>query len=130
MIRIVLDTNVLVSALLNSDGPPAGVLNLILSGKVYLLYDTRIVKEYKAVLLKSKFGFRKEWIDPLLDFIEAEGHYVVSEPWSGEMINEGDRKFWEAAISGQASCLVTGNRKHYPADERIISPAMFRSVPF
>lgn len=67
--KIVLDTNVIISSLLNSDGSPAGVLNLLLNGRITLLYDNRILGEYLAVISRDKFGFRREWIDSLIDFI-------------------------------------------------------------
>lgn len=71
--KIVLDTNVLVSSLLNPDGSPAGVLKLLLNGRIIMLYDNRILGEYLAVLSREKFGFRREWIDPLIDFIRQDG---------------------------------------------------------
>ena len=52
--KIVLDTNVLVSSLLNPDGSPAKILNLILSEKIILLYDNRILNEYYDVLKREK----------------------------------------------------------------------------
>ena len=47
--RVVLDTNVLISGLLNPNGPPAAVLNLLVNAKLELLYDSRILQEYMEV---------------------------------------------------------------------------------
>ena len=59
--RIVLDTNVLVSGLLNPDGAPGRLLDLILGGRLQILYDDRILGEYSDVLARPQFGFRQEF---------------------------------------------------------------------
>jgi len=58
--RIVLDTNVLVSALINPYGKPAAVLNAILSRLVFLCYDARIIDEYERVLRRRRFQFTND----------------------------------------------------------------------
>lgn len=117
--KIVLDTNVLISSLLNPDGSPAGVLNLLLNGSITLLYDNRILGEYLAVLSRDKSGFRHEWIDSLIDFIRQDGEFVTADP--------DDKKFYEVLLSGDGDFLVSGNLKHFPADNRNISPGEFLS---
>jgi putative PIN family toxin of toxin-antitoxin system len=126
-VYIVLDTNVLVSSLLNPDGSPALVLNLLLNGRITILYDNRILGEYLEVLTWEKFGFRREWIDPLIDFIRQDGEFVTADPTSVPFNDPGDRKFLEVHISGNGDVLVSGNLKHYPVDKRIVSPGVFLS---
>ena len=125
--NIVLDTNVLVSSLLNPDGLPALVLNLLLNGRITILYDNRILGEYLEVLSRGKFEFRREWIDPLIDFIRQDGEFVTAEPTSVPFNDPGDRKFYEVLISGNGDLLVSGNLKHFPEDKRIVSPGVFLS---
>ncbi len=55
--KIVVDTNVLVAALINPYGSPAGVLNCILSNRVCPCFDARIIDEYERVLQRPRFGF-------------------------------------------------------------------------
>jgi len=54
---IVLDTNILVSALITPFGKAARVLDLVIRGDIRILYDDRILSEYREVLLRPKFGF-------------------------------------------------------------------------
>ena len=123
--KIVLDTNVLVSALINPEGLPAKILNLVLNGKLTVLYDNRIIGEYRAVLIRKKFGFSSEMIEPLLDFIECEGDFVASEPLKLHFADEDDKKFLEVAESGNAEYLITGNIKHFPIEDNIVTPSIF-----
>ncbi len=120
-----LDTNVLVSGLLNPSGSPAAILSLVLNGSVKLAVDNRILLEYTEVLQRPKFGFKKEWIQSLLDFIQHESLFVTAAPLAETFPDEDDRAFYEVAISGSAEKLVTGNSKHFPASDMIVSPAEF-----
>ncbi len=123
--NIVLDTNVLVSGLLSPQGPPAQILNLILNRHIRVLYDNRILAEYAGVLHREKFRFSSELIDPVIDFLEREGGFVTANPVGNKLIDEGDVKFLEVALSGDADYLITGNTKHYPDSEMIITPTLF-----
>jgi len=124
-VKIVLDTNVLVSALLSPAGPPAQILGLALARKLSVLYDGRILLEYRDVLYRPKFSLLADVVDPILEFLEAEGEQVSAEPDPAQFLDEGDRAFFEVAVSGEAGFLVTGNKKHFPADARVVSPAEF-----
>jgi len=55
--NVVVDTNVIVSALINANGIPARILSLVLNGNIKILYDNRIIFEYINVLSMKKFGF-------------------------------------------------------------------------
>ena len=120
--RIVLDTNVLVAGLLNPNGAPASILNLIVRGSGLLLYDNRILQEYMEVLRRERFGFDQESVDALIAFIGEEGEYVVAEPVMESFNDKDDRAFYEVAVSGKADYLVTGNKTHFPNVELIRSP--------
>lgn len=126
--RMVLDTNVLVSGLLNPNGPPAAILNLLVNGKIRLLYDNRILQEYSEVLRRDKFGFNKESIDVLINYFQDVGEFISAEPTNREFDDENDRIFHEVMITGEANYLVSGNLVHYPKSNKIIDPRRFITI--
>ena len=75
--RAVIDTNVIVSGLLNPYGIPAEILRLLLAGEIILIYDSRIISEYQEVLSRSKFQFIIENIKILVKEIEVTGSLVL-----------------------------------------------------
>jgi putative PIN family toxin of toxin-antitoxin system len=121
---VVLDTNILVSALLNPEGAPAAIISLLLSGKLIVLYDNRILKEYGEVLRRKKFPFKKSSVLHLLDFIRHEGQFVVAEPINIP-ISEDDKAFYEVAKAGKAEYLITGNKRHFPNVGIVKTPKEF-----
>lgn len=121
---VVIDTNILVSALWSRSGAPAKVISLILNESLIPCYDYRIISEYKEVLKRPKFGFSKSEIDSLLDWIESIGRSVVAEPCNSSFIDEADKKFYEVACYCHAK-LITGNLKHFPDDPDILSVSEF-----
>jgi putative PIN family toxin of toxin-antitoxin system len=123
--RVVVDTNVLISGLLNPDGAPARVLDLVLRGNLTLLYDNRLLSECREVMHRDKFSFTTDMVEPLLEYIASEGEYVVPEAHPAIFRDEDDRGFYEVAKSGGAAFLITGNRTRYPADSIIKTPVEF-----
>jgi putative PIN family toxin of toxin-antitoxin system len=123
--KVVFDTNVIVSGLINLDGMPAQIVNLLLNGRITLLYDGRILQEYAEVLNRKKFGFKKSMVDPLLDYIRNEGEYVAAEPIGKTFIDEDDKVFYEVAKTAKVRCIVTGNKDHFPNDSIVKSPKEF-----
>jgi len=122
--RVVLDTNVLVSAILAS-GPPAAVVDLIANGKLWPFYNDDIISEYWEVLYRSKFGFQSLHINRLLDSIVKAGSAIeTGRPSKTPMTHEDDRKFYDVAKTSSAS-LITGNIKHFPKESFIITPSVF-----
>jgi len=128
-LRIVLDTNVIVSGLLNPEGNPGRILDLFLAGKVTLLVDDRILAEYRAVLRRPKFGLDADDVSDFLDLLEAESERVAAIPLGSKLLDESDRAFLEVALAGGADSLVTGNVRHFrlPRASRLAvdSPAEF-----
>lgn len=126
---IVLDTNIIVSSLLQPLGKPAAVLRLLLTGQVVLAYDHRILAEYREVLRRPKFPFTAEQIDTLLDFFEKDGIPVIGSPLANPLPDPDDEPFLEIAIGGNVDALVTGNKRHFPAPAtgavRVLSPTEF-----
>jgi uncharacterized protein len=127
--KIVLDTNVLVSGLLQPFGPPGQILRLVASGDLVLCHDPRILAEYQEVLVRETFGFDLERVDILLEEIRAGGIPVAARPLAIRLPDSDDVPFLEVALAGEAKCLVTANVKHYPAAARsgveVLSPRSF-----
>jgi putative PIN family toxin of toxin-antitoxin system len=129
-VRLVLDTNVLVSALLNPRGTPGRILDLVLSGAVVVLYDDRMLAEYRDVLSRPKLRIAPIEAAVLLDFIETEGVLCSAPPLSIDLPDPEDLPFIEVAAVAAASALVTGNARHFTLaieilDVPILSPAEF-----
>jgi putative PIN family toxin of toxin-antitoxin system len=123
--QIVLDTNVLISGLINPKGYPAKVLNLILLKEVNLALDTRIYTEYSEVLLRPKFGFELELVHPLLDFFKSEFKFYNPPPLDVKLPDGDDLMFYELAKHASVLFLVTGNLKHFPNESFIVTPKEF-----
>lgn len=111
--RIVLDTNVLISGIITPFGNAARILDMIVLGEIQTVYDDRILAEYREVLQRPKFGFEKNVIDEFLTFIESEGFNVTAIPINEEFIDKDDIQFVETAITALADVLVTGNKRHF-----------------
>jgi putative PIN family toxin of toxin-antitoxin system len=123
--KVVLDTNVLISGMINLEGTPGHIVNLLINGRITLLYDRRILKEYVEVLNRRKFGFKKSMVAPFLDYIKNEGEYTTAEPINKVFADKDDKMFYEVAKTGKGKCIVTGNKNHYPDEEIIKSPKEF-----
>ena len=127
MIYAVIDTNVLVSALItkNPEAATAKVVRLLLEQEFVPLYDADIIAEYEDVLHRSKFPILKETADALISFIIENGIESSRVDFEESMPDEDDRVFYEVSLSQDDSFLVTGNLKHYPMSPRVITPADF-----
>jgi len=123
-VRIVLDTNVLVSAYLSAEGVPAQVVTLLLGGELTWLFDARILDEYAEVLARPHFKVDPNEIAEVLGRIESEGECVQAVPVERRLPDADDQPFLEVALSGQADAIVTGNRRHFPGDlgVKVLSP--------
>jgi len=113
--RVVVDTNILVSGLISPYGTPSEILRMIVSGGIELCVDSRIISEYEEVLARPKFGFDKEETGLLLDYIKHASLIVTASPLKVRLSDPGDEPFAEVSVSGRADCLITGNVKHFPS---------------
>ena len=128
--RVVIDTNVLVSGVLNPHGPPGRIVDAILAETFTVLYDDRILGEYRAVLARPTFGFRPAELQTLLDFVEVAGESVAARSLTVVLSDPTDLPFLEVAATAHADALVTGNAKHFKPqrgrhDVNIWTPAGF-----
>jgi putative PIN family toxin of toxin-antitoxin system len=115
--RVVVDTNVLLSGLLFPFSAPAQIVRMIADGPIVLCYDARILAEYREVLHRPKFPFSLESVEALLEQITTNGIVVAGVPLTLELSDKDDEPFLEVALAGDAP-LITGNLKHYPKRKR------------
>lgn len=127
--RIVLDTNVLVSGLLSPYGPPGHVVRLVASGEIRLCFDARILSEYEEVLARERFGFDPDAVEALLAWIEYAGEMVPAGPLTVRLPDPDDEPFLEVAIAAGEVPLVSGNTAHFApharGDVEVLTPAEF-----
>ena len=124
-IYAVIDTNVIVSALLShyDDAATVQTIKRVISGDIVPIYNDDIINEYLTVLHRSKFNFSEslitETIKVIIDFgistERLESSIVLPDP--------KDLVFYEVALSVDDSFLVTGNIKHFPKKPFIVTPA-------
>ena len=121
---IVLDTNVIVSALMSPLGNPAKIYKMFFTGILGLVYNDSILSEYEDVLHRPYLRIPAEDADMVLNAIKLNGEHVEPSPSTFPMTDEDDRTFYDTAKSSGAY-LVTGNIRHYPDESFILTPAEF-----
>lgn len=124
--RLVIDTNVLVSGLLSPFQPPGIIVARISAGALRLCYDARMWAEYEEVLKRPSFPFTEDEISALLTQVQALGELIVPAPLPVQLDDRDDEPFLEVAHAAVAPYLVTGNLRHFPPSPwrgvRIVSP--------
>lgn len=128
----VIDTNVFISALLSkrADTATVRVLEAMLDGKIVPLYHENILAEYEEVLHRSKFHFKEEAIQIIINAIKQYGVEVFPQPTGEILIDMDDLIFYEVAMEkrDEDAYLVTGNQKHYPIKDFIVTPAEMMEI--
>lgn len=115
MILVVIDTNVLVSALLQPEGLPASVLMLALSGLVQPCVSKAVLAEYEDVIRRPRFKLEAETIEGTLQAIRKVAQHVTPATRVDACCDPDDNMFLECAEAAHADYLVTGNLRHFPA---------------
>ena len=127
--RIVLDTNVLVSGLLTPFGACGDVVRLLTGGAVTLCVDARILLEYNEVLRRPHFCMDPEKVDIVLDYIGNAAEHHAAAILDRALPDADDNAFLEVARGARVACLVTGNVRHFPVSCRagipVLSPQEF-----
>jgi putative PIN family toxin of toxin-antitoxin system len=126
-LRAVLDTNVLVSAILSPTGNPAIIYRMFLTGMLDLVISVSIFSEYKDVLYRPRLKIPAADIDIVLAAIRQYGKMAHPISSTDAMPDEDDRVFYDTAKSADAY-LITGNAKHFPKEPFILTPAEFLAV--
>lgn len=123
----VIDTNVLVSALLSRHPDTATVLlvDRMIRGRLIPLFSSEIISEYSKVLHRKKFKFENTLIESLLSFISNFG-LMIEPSETGEILPDmKDLPFYEIVMEKRKTddaYLVTGNQKHFPVKPFIVTP--------
>jgi putative PIN family toxin of toxin-antitoxin system len=131
MIRVVLDTNVVVSALLQPLGPPAQVFFLAPGGSIQLCVSGNVYAEYEEVIRWPRLRRDNNIVIATLQAIREKSLWVRPTEAIRACTDPDDDIFIECAQAARASYLVTGNLKHFPAswlDTRIVTPRRFLEI--
>jgi putative PIN family toxin of toxin-antitoxin system len=128
----VVDTNVIVSALLskNEDAATVQVFRAMLRGQFTPLYHEDILAEYEDVLKRPKFHLTEEVISTVISAVKRYGVEVFPQPTGEILIDMDDLIFYEVVMEKrtESSYLVTGNQKHYPIKDFIVTPAEMMEI--
>lgn len=129
---VVVDTNVIVSALLSKkdDAATVQVLRAMLGGGFTPLYHEDILDEYEEVLHRPKFHLSEDVIRTVISAIKQYGVEVFPQPTGEILIDMDDLVFYEVAMEKRdnGAYLVTGNQKHYPVRDFIVTPAEMMEI--
>ncbi len=112
--RVVLDTNILISACLQPAKLEAATVKLALAGAFTLCVSTEVWAEYREVLFRPKFGKQWEQAVALLDSLAKKVFHVTPIETVTAATDPDDNRLLECAAAGAARYLVTGNGRHFP----------------
>lgn len=127
----VIDTNVLVSAMLKWDSVPGNILELAFSGMIVPLLNGPIMKEYQEVLQRPKFRLTEGIIRAVLAEINRFGVYVDASELTIDLPDPKDRVFYEVVMEERKTedaYLVTGNIRHFPEKPYIVTPRQMLDI--
>ena len=123
---LILDTNVVVSALLakRPDTPPKRVYQLALDDNHLLIISRAILAEYMQVLRYAKFKFSDKFVHATIRDIRDKAIVVVPSPSDVRLADATDQPFYDLVTTKSAGMpvLVTGNLRHFPRERFIVSP--------
>ena len=130
-LRLVLDTNVLVSAAIKPAGLQRTVFLIAISKPARLYVSRPILLEYAEVLARSELRIRKGLRLQFLQLIKNHGHTVSPDRRLEVTTDPADNMFLECADAARADYLVTGNQKHFPKfwkNTKVVSSREFVSL--
>jgi len=113
-LRLVLDTNIVVSAALKPDGLQRTVLLLAITKPACLYVSAPILSEYRTVLARPELRIRKGLRRQFLQLIKNRARLVSPSRSLQITTDPGDNIFLECADAARADYLVTGNQRHFP----------------
>jgi putative PIN family toxin of toxin-antitoxin system len=128
MIRVVVDTNVVVSAALVEEGHSASILDLAANGLILMIVSAEILTEYNDLLQRPRLKLAPARIRAMLAVIRKTSKLVRPQRRLEISPDEADNRFYECAEAGKAGYLITGNAGHFPVDHkgtRVITPREF-----
>lgn len=127
----VIDTNVLVSAMLKWSSVPGNIMELVFDSTITPLLNEQILHEYEEVLLRPKFAFTKDIVDTVIAEIKNRAIFINAEKLDIEMPDLNDKIFYEVVMEkrkGEDAYLVTGNIKHFPIKPYVVTPKQMLDI--
>jgi len=121
----VIDTNVLVSAMLKWESVPGKVIELAFSDSIIPVYCKSILDEYREVLSRPKFGLNEQLVSDIINTFIEKGICMETDDYSIELPDPKDVVFYRVVMEKRKdddAYLVTGNIKHFPAETFVITP--------
>ena len=132
MIYAVIDTNVIVSALITRrmDSPTIKVLSAIRDGRIKVVCSRDILNEYREVLSRGKFHLSTARVEQTISTLVENALFLEPVASGEEFSDETDRVFYEVALAGSEdrTRLVTGNLRHYPISPIVVTPAQMVAI--
>lgn len=131
MIRVVIDTNILVSALLQPLGPSAQIFLLALDGSIQLCVSGQTYAEYEEVIRRPRLRRDEETVSIALRAIREKALWVKPTEVVRACSDPDDDIFLECAQTAEAEYLVTGNLKDFPEHwgrTQIVTPRHFLDI--
>ena len=122
---VVIDTNVLISAMLKWNSVPGNVMELAFDGPIVPVLNEQIMEEYQEVLSRPKFHLTEAIISDVLENIQRRGIFINADSIDIELPDPKDRVFYEVVMEKRKmkdAYLVTGNIKHFPIKPFIVTP--------
>lgn len=131
--RIVLNTNVLMSGMLQAHGASGEIVRRVAFGDLSFAFDARILTKYEEVLGRPKLRLERHRVVALIEQIRARGLIVAALPLGLDLDDPDDEAFVEVAAAAQVACLATGNLKHFRTVRvpglAVLSPRAFVARP-
>ena len=121
----VIDTNVLVSAMLKWTSVTGSIIEFAFSGVIIPVLNEKIVGEYREVLMRDKFHLTKEIVDDVIQALEDQGEYIDTDNMDYELPDPKDVVFYAIFMEKRKEedvYLVTGNIKHFPQVPCVVTP--------
>ena len=132
MIYAVIDTNVFLSGMItnNKESPTVKVLEAVMQKVIIVSYHSEIIEEYNDVFHRVKFSLNEPVIQNLLNVITTFGQEIFPKPTGEIFIDKDDLIFYEVAMEkrDEDAYLVTGNQKHYPIRDFIVTPTEMMKI--
>jgi len=130
MLKVVFDTNVIISAALFEKSLPALLLSLGLEDKIRFFASAALLDEYEAVLKRPRFKLNQKQIAELMGKINRKASIVTpTKRLKIVKVDEPDNRILESAMKAKADFIITGNKRHFPFEEfegsRIVTPREF-----
>ena len=122
---VVVDTNVLISAMIKKDSVPYKVIDLAFKGKIIPLIHEEILAEYERVANRKKFKFLDYVIDFFINGMKNNGKFIDAKDFDEELPDPNDKIFYCVLMTAREDLdayLVTGNLKHFPKRIFIVTP--------